>query len=118
MAIAQWSIQAHIGQLATADVLLLGSHIRKDDAARAHTKLLCLGQDVGLTMSWETQQPHHRLGHTLQDLSRQHFGSTCVGCDVTASVVSQPLILQGKEVDFRMMCNANKTQKLCIQSPQ
>lgn len=34
VSVAEWRIQAHVGQLPAAHMLLLGSHVGEDDAAR------------------------------------------------------------------------------------
>lgn len=75
VAIAKRSVKADISQLAPTHMFFLSSYIGEDNATWTHTQLLCLGQDVGLTVCWEPQQPHHRLGHTFQDLRRRGRGT-------------------------------------------
>lgn len=71
VAVTEGGVEAYVSQLASSDVLLLGSHVGKDNAARPDAKLLSLSQDVGLAVGREAQEPDHRLRDALQDLVRK-----------------------------------------------
>lgn len=66
--IAEGRVEAYISQLATPHMLLFRGNGREDDAARRQAHVLGILLDVGLTHSWEAQQPENAVWHTFQNL--------------------------------------------------
>lgn len=69
--VAQRCVEAHVCQLASPHMLLLGSHGGEDDARRRQTHVLSILLDVWLANSREAKKPQHAVGHALQDLQQQ-----------------------------------------------
>ena len=68
VSVAERRVQADVGQLSAPHVLLLGGHVREEDAAGRQSHGLGRGQHVRLAHRREAQQPQDRVRHPLQDL--------------------------------------------------
>lgn len=68
VAITERRVKADISQLATSHMLLFWGNRGEDDAVGRQAHVLGILLDVGLTHSWEAQQPENAVWHTFQNL--------------------------------------------------
>lgn len=68
VAITERRVEADISQLATSNMLLFRGNRGEYDAAGRQAHALGILLDVGLTHSWEAQQPENAVWHTFQNL--------------------------------------------------
>ena len=68
VSVAERRVEAHVDQLASLHVLLLGRHVGEEHAAVSDAQRGRLRHHVGLAVAGESQQPQHVVGYALQDL--------------------------------------------------
>lgn len=68
VAVAQWRVQANVHQLAAADVLLLGRHIREDDATGRQAIAFGQRQHIRLARGREAQKPDDAIWDSFENL--------------------------------------------------